>query len=318
LAGATINQNDSGNRFSKLIGAPNFVNAGTFNINQSCSYTGALDNTGTISIAAGKNFTLSSPGATLLTGTGATDIAAAATVTLAATPLSVGPGNLNPNATISAVGSLNIAGGITPTGTLNLNNNALIISNGGATVRDAATTDIANARNGGLWNQPGITSTTAQTAFAATHFDSQTLGIVLNSDLPTPYTSLNGQPVSPNDVLIAFTYGGDANLDGSINGNDYFQIDRGFLNHYTGWVNGDFNYDGTVNGNDYFIIDSNFINQSGQLAAPEVLAHAAEFGPSYLAQFTSAQLVAIGVPEPASLAFLGLGAISLLARRRNQ
>jgi hypothetical protein len=216
------------------------------------------------------------------------------------------------------LGALSIAGGTVPTATLNLNNNAMIIAGGGAAGRDLSSAQIAYARNDGAWNHPGITSTNAQAAFAATHVDSQTLGVVLNSDLPTPYTSFNNNPVGPSDVLIAFTYGGDANLDGTINGNDYFQIDRGFLNRYTGWVNGDFNYDGVVNGNDYFLIDSNFIAQSGQLAASEILAHAAEFGPSYLSEFTSSQLAAIGVPEPGSLGLLGFGAASLLARRKRR
>jgi hypothetical protein len=247
----------------------------------------------------------------------ALSISAGGAASFTATPLVVGPGNRNPNASTSEVDTLAIAGGAAPTGTLNLNNNALIILNGGAAARDAVEADIAYARNGGLWNRPGITSSVSQAAFAATHFDSDTLAVALNSDLPTPYTTFNGNPVGPNDVLVAFTYGGDGDLNGVINGNDYFLIDRGFLNHYTGYVNGDFNYDGIVNGNDYFIIDSNFIDQSGQLAAPEVLAHAAEFGPEYLAKFSAGELTAIGVPEPGSLVLLVLGAaLTWPCRRR--
>jgi hypothetical protein len=61
-----------------------------------------------------------------------------------------------------------------------------------------------------------------------------------------------------------YTYGGDANLDGTLNGDDYFAIDD-HINQAGvafGYINGDFNYDGDINGDDYFIIDNN-INAQG-------------------------------------------------------
>ena len=54
-----------------------------------------------------------------------------------------------------------------------------------------------------------------------------------------------------------YTYCGDANLDGLINGDDYFRIDNGFFAHLSGFSNGDFNYDGVINADDYFLIDRN-------------------------------------------------------------
>ena len=43
---------------------------------------------------------------------------------------------------------------------------------------------------------------------------------------------------------MKYTYYGDANLDGAVDGADYQQIDNGFGGGLTGWSNGDFNYDG--------------------------------------------------------------------------
>jgi hypothetical protein len=95
-------------------------------------------------------------------------------------------------------------------------------------------------------------------------------------------------------VLVMFTWGGDANLDGKINIDDYGQIDSNVSKSGSvfGWLNGDFNYDGKINIDDYGIIDGN-INRQG-------------------APFETASLVA--VPEPASLVVLTVSA--LLATRR--
>src|SRR5205807_9221447 len=66
-----------------------------------------------------------------------------------------------------------------------------------------------------------------------------------------------GQTVTGSDALVMYTYGGDANLDGKINVDDYGRIDFNVGLGVAGWFNGDFNYDGKINVDDYGIIDFN-------------------------------------------------------------
>ena len=69
-----------------------------------------------------------------------------------------------------------------------------------------------------------------------------------------------GETVTGNDTLVKYTYGGDANFDGTLNGDDYFRID-GHTPGALGWINGDFDYNGHADGDDYFLIDCNYIHQ---------------------------------------------------------
>ena len=75
-----------------------------------------------------------------------------------------------------------------------------------------------------------------------------------------------GQAVDSTSVLIKLTWGGDANLDGKINIDDYGRIDGNVAQSGSvwGWFNGDFNFDGKINIDDYGIIDGN-INQQDQI-----------------------------------------------------
>jgi hypothetical protein len=99
-----------------------------------------------------------------------------------------------------------------------------------------------------------------------------------------------------------YTYAGDANLDGAITGDDYFQIDSSFPQQLKGWFNGDFNYDGAITGDDYFLIDSNFPQQ----AAPFPVTGALSPGGRSITP----------VPEPTTVAlFAGAGAFAM--RRGN-
>ena len=104
-------------------------------------------------------------------------------------------------------------------------------------------------------------------------------------------------PVAAADVLVMYTYGGDANLDGKINVDDYGHIDFNIALGTSGWFNGDFNYDGKVNVDDYGIIDFNV----GIQGAP----------------FPTASLPAVvAVPEPCLM--IGLAVVALPTRRNRR
>jgi hypothetical protein len=156
---------------------------------------------------------------------------------------------------------------ISPGGTLDLGNNAMIVHNGNL---PAISSLIGTGYSGGTWTGKGITSSTA--AGDTTYLTA--LGVTLNNINGSAIdTSFDGQHVLANDVLIKYTYYGDTNLDGQVDGSDYSRIDDGYLFQLTGWFNGDFNYDNAINGSDYTLIDNAFNVQGSQLpSAPSAPA----------------------------------------------
>jgi hypothetical protein len=164
---------------------------------------------------------------------------------------------------------------------------------------DGVTGLVASGRGDGSWNGGGITTSSANGKLTGLGVAaaSDVLGIA-NGDAGT----WNGQTVTGSDTLVMYTYGGDANLDGKINIDDYGRIDSnvGFNGTVHGWYNGDFNYDGSINIDDYGIIDSNIGIQGPPLGAAQPLAGLAV------------------VPEPASVALIGLGAAALSGARRRR
>jgi hypothetical protein len=186
---------------------------------------------------------------------------------------------------------------IDPLGTLDLGSNDLIIRGGSPELRDRVWAWIANACNGGTWDRPGLTSTAARA-----QADGLTgLGMMLNRDESGRpiYDEFDGQGVDENSILVKYTFNGDATLDGTIDADDYFCIDQGFLLGLgnPGYRNGDLNYDGRVDVDDYYLIDIAFLHQSGLLSAKAAAAVST-------------------VPEPATTAVLGLAAAWAMARRR--
>jgi MYXO-CTERM domain-containing protein len=112
--------------------------------------------------------------------------------------------------------------------------------------------------------------------------------------------TFGGLTVAPTDTLVMYSYGGDANLSGFIDADDYFQIDSNYgetTNALKSFRNGDFNLDGDIDGDDYAIIDAGFSGQGSPIASADSVSSMA------------------AVPEPAGVA-AGVVALALFRRRR--
>ncbi len=151
-------------------------------------------------------------------------------------------------------------------GQLDLNNNVMIVKGGDLA---SLTALLTTGNAAGAWNGGGIESTSASND--ATH--KTALGIIKNNDgsnnriygTGAPMGTFDGENPALNDVLIKYTYYGDADLSGKVDGTDYGKIDNGFVHALSGWINGDFDYNNTVDGSDYSLIDNSFNLQGSPL-----------------------------------------------------
>jgi autotransporter-associated beta strand protein/YD repeat-containing protein len=154
---------------------------------------------------------------------------------------------------------------IAATGTLDLTNNDLIVRNGNLSDITALVTSGYNPNVYYNWNGTGITSSAAATDPSYL----SALGVASNEDASgnplygsgAPLGLFDGQNPSTSDVLVRYTYYGDANLNGAVDGTDLSLIDNGSDNGLSGWYNGDFNYDGNVDGSDYDLINKAYNDQ---------------------------------------------------------
>ncbi|MEA2709796.1 MAG: hypothetical protein QOF78_2397 [Phycisphaerales bacterium] len=306
------------------------VSAGAINFNSSFSYTIAgasavtLDTTtgaaASITVASG-NHTISAP---LVLADDVNVTVASATNVLTMTSLqptskSIGKSgagalavnNVRADRLTITGGEVRIAANGTNTGTSKLSELSIAGAGGGAggmrldladnkliltsMPLEAVESLIRSGHNGGGWDGGGIATRRSDALSGLTT-------LAVSTALETTFDNFGGLSVAGGDVLVMYTYAGDANLDGFISGDDYSTIDFNVGTSADGYSNGDFNYDGIISGDDYSTIDFNIVAQGAPFPVTSAPA-AASVTP---------------VPEPAACAFAFLAVAHLSRRSRRR
>jgi filamentous hemagglutinin len=321
VGGATLNNagtfNDPG-----TLSAVSVANSGTFIQTGTLVETGPFSNSGVATIGGTQNWsagtTFTNTGtATFQTDSGsatASPLAVAAnagTVTFTSTQhlasLALAPG-ARAVVTSGVHRSVIVATSFTDAGTVDLSTGDLDLPGASLQAITALAASGYDLTAGGNWSGPGITSTSAATDTTRL----TAIGVIRNNQSGTAiYAAANpfdGVTPGTGDVLVKYTYYGDANLDGKVDGSDYSLTDAGYASHgaLTGWFNGDFNYDGTIDGSDYALIDNAFNNQGSAVTSAALVATAT----AQVAVTTAA------VPEPACVSVLTFTLAAFTRRRR--
>ena len=277
-----------------------------------------------LSIPAGRSLALAGPGETIINGIvhSAGNVAAASAAVTVSGPtaefhfddgqLDAGRLDVRAGATVlmSAGGggdkTLKVAGlsfDLASGATIDVADNKLVIAGGDVGAFDGmrysgVTGMIASAYNFGTWDSPWIlTSMPAAGPTAGV----TTLAVATADETFYAGGAFGGVSVASGDLLVMYTYAGDLNLDGLVDGADCGIIDNSVQFPGTsGYANGDINYDGVIDGADYGIIDNSI-----QLQGPPISAGAAPWNSIR------------AVPEPHCVV-IGLVALVITSARRQR
>ncbi|HEY4261102.1 MAG TPA: hypothetical protein VGM98_13110, partial [Schlesneria sp.] len=192
--------------------------------------------------------------------------------------------------TTHSTGTFTMAGGATPTGTLDLGSNHLVINYSGASPLATIESEVISGFHNGDFNGPGIRSSSA--SFSGAH--PTAVGYAEASAVGLT-SGFNGVATDADTILLRFTSAGDADLNGTVDTDDFTRLGQNFNAAGALWSQGDFNYDGTVNALDVNLLATNF----GQTMPAEPALGAL-------------------VPEPTTLALCTVAIVALPRRRTSR
>jgi autotransporter-associated beta strand protein len=186
-------------------------------------------------------------------------------------------------------------------GKFDLTDNSMVIRNMTAPQVQAL---LQSGYNAGHWNGPtGITSSSAAASTETS------VGYASNATLNlTSFKGVTG--LTASDVLVKYTYSGDANLDGKVDIGDLGLLAGAWQQSGKVWVDGDFTYDGSVNIGDLGLLAGNW--QKGVAPGQPLVAFDVA-----MAQFSAFDGVA--VPEPGTFSVIAFSAVAYgISRRRRK
>jgi autotransporter-associated beta strand protein len=209
-------------------------------------------------------------------------------------------------ATAVSVASVSTTG----TGKLDLSNNAFVIKN---STLATVTAQIVAGYNNGDFLGAGITSSTAAN-------DPNFLtAIGYASNLDAAYVTFEGVGgLDDGDVLVKYTYYGDADLTGSVDLDDFNLFLAGYqdpANVPQTWIYGDFDYTGSVDLDDFNLFLAAYQANGAPLSA---LAGGIEMSSLSAGDQQLLLAAVVAVPEPGTLGILGVASLGVLSRRRRR
>jgi hypothetical protein len=200
-----------------------------------------------------------------MTGGATTSIEAGALLNITGTGVRIANRSLDigGQATLAAGGGLTVvanSANLRPGGVINMADNVVMVDYPASFLAAALSpagsailTALTHGYNGGTWTGAGINSSVAAVT------PGTGLGFAEATDLFTSFpATFAGRSIDATTVLVRYTYGGDANLDDTVNLTDFTLLAANFNKTGRRWSQGDFNYDGTVDLTDFTMLAANF------------------------------------------------------------